>query len=243
MRRIGVAGFLGIVLAAWGSAANAQAPYSPQTPSQIEQAPPADRDKDVITVPAGTRVALWLTNSISTKWARKGDSVRAVTAFPVAAGGQIVIPTGTYVEGQLEKVTKRGPSGPAGLQIRFTRMVFQSGYAVALDGATAQARAERSSGASVPGGGAASGSQSASGYAMANQQTPGLTPPPMPGPNLAVITGVTVGVMAATVVGGILWARHRSHEIVFDTGYQFDMVLQNPMALDTGSVGVVPPTN
>src|SRR5438105_3559821 len=125
MRGFVVPGLLLGLLPTCGGLARAQAPDSPQTPSQIEQGPPAARDKAVITVPAGTRVALWLTNPISSRWARKGDSVRAVTAFPVAAGGQIVIPTGTYVEGQLEKVTKRGPSGPAGLQIRFTRMVFQ----------------------------------------------------------------------------------------------------------------------
>src|SRR2546423_486181 len=141
MRVFAVAGFFLGFLGVCGGLARSQTPDSPQAPAQAEQAPPPrDTDKKVITIPAGTRIGSWLTNPINSKFARRGDSVRAVTAFPVSASGQMAIPTGTYVEGELQKVTKRGPSGPAGLQIRFTRMIFQSGYAVELDGATAQAR-------------------------------------------------------------------------------------------------------
>ena len=55
----------------------------------------------------------------------------------------MAIPAGTYVEGELVKVTKRGPAGPAGLEIQFTRVIFESGYIVELDGARLLAAAAR----------------------------------------------------------------------------------------------------
>src|SRR4051812_20813929 len=184
MRVLAIAGaFLGI-LGAHGDSARAQTPEQPQPPAQVEQAtpaqgeqaPPAEIEKRAITIPAGTRVGLSLANPIRTKWARRGDPVRAVTVFPVSAEGQVAIPAGTYVEGELVKVTKRGPAGPAGLEIQFTRVIFESGYIVELDGATAQALAVSPRGGHALNGGARG--PSATGYGMANQQTPGLPPPP-----------------------------------------------------------------
>jgi hypothetical protein len=49
----------------------------------------------VLTVPAGTRVALKLISPLSTSISRAGDTVRAETAFPVAVGARVPIPTGT----------------------------------------------------------------------------------------------------------------------------------------------------
>jgi hypothetical protein len=88
-------------------------------------------------------------NPIWAKTAKAGDSVRAVTAFPVTIGTQVMLPPGTFVEGTLEKVIKRDATGYPALQAHFTKIVFANGYAVLLAGTIAQAR-NASTGASLP---------------------------------------------------------------------------------------------
>jgi hypothetical protein len=166
----------------------------------------------------------------------KGDSVRAVTAFPVTAGQQVAIPAGTYMEGVIDKIIKRGPTGSTGLEMHFTRIVFPNGYNVALENATAVAKAA-GTGANIPES-SASGSSGASGYAEGFQQPPPPTPAPLPrlGPNPAVVAGIGAAVTVATTVGLILLGRRRAGDIVFDSGYQFEMVLETSLVLDADRV-------
>ena len=46
-----------------------------------------------LSIPAGTRVPLALKQAISTKNAREGDAVYAVTTFPVVINERMVIPS------------------------------------------------------------------------------------------------------------------------------------------------------
>jgi len=235
MRLLALAGLLAAASGSW-----AQEPGSvPQGPEPHDQEQTtAPTQKQTITVPAGTRVGLTLTNPIRSRAARKGDAIRAVTSFPVTVGTQVAIPAGTYLDGVIDKVTKRGPSGRAGLQAHFTRMVFSSGYNVALDGATAQAKAANpgaNPSESVVPGTAGLGGGLTSG-AMAFQQPPQPPPPPKLGPSIGLVTGISVGVAAAATVGAILLGRHRAGDVLFDAGYQFDMILENPLTLDAESV-------
>jgi type IV secretion system protein VirB10 len=165
---------------------------------------------------------------------RKGDSVRAVTAFPVTAGQQVAIPAGIYVEGMIDKIIKRGPTGSTGLEMYFTWIVFSNGYNVALENATAVAKAG-SPGANIPES-SASGSSSAAGYAEGFQQPPPPTPLPKVGPSIGAVVGIGVAVTATTTVGLILLGRHRAGDIVFDSGYQFEMVLETSLVLDADRV-------
>jgi hypothetical protein len=199
------------------------------------QAPP-EAEKQTITISAGTRVPLALTYPMRARATKKGDSVRAVTAFPVTVGKQVAIPAGTYVEGTIDRVLKSGPTGHAGLQMHFTRIVFTNGYNVALDGATAEARA-RGTGPNIPES-SAPGSGSAAGYAEGFQQPPPPTPPPLPklGPSPGVIAGSVLGVGAAVTVVAVLLGRHRAGDIVFDAGHQFEMVLETSLVLDADRV-------
>jgi hypothetical protein len=208
-------------------------PQAPLPASQIEGrvAP----EKQTITVPAGTRVPLTLTSPIHTKLARRGDAIRAVTAFPVTVGTVVVIPAGTFVEGVIDKATKRGPSGRGGLQIHFTRILFANGYNVPLDGATAEAK-ENGPITNFPEA-SRSGSNRVAGYAKGFQQPP-PPPPPLPkvGPSIGLVTGIGLGVTAAVTVTAILIGRRLGGDTFFDTGYQFDMGLQLPLTLDADSV-------
>ncbi|MGE5204946.1 MAG: hypothetical protein ACM3PW_04980, partial [Chlamydiota bacterium] len=81
----------------------------------------------------GTKIPLSLKQAISTKNARQGDPVYAETAFPVAIGGRMVIPAGTYVQGVIDRVQRAGHiKGRAEILMHFTSLVFPNGYTVVM---------------------------------------------------------------------------------------------------------------
>jgi hypothetical protein len=236
-------------------------------PAQVvaTQAPAASQSQ-TLTIPVRTRIPVALANPISSK-SRRGDSVRAITGFPVTAGTQLAIPAGTYVEGVIDKVTRGGRSGPS-LQMHFTRILFPNGYSVAVDGTNAQANArtpdsnsaeraafasenqsgsqpserrssftsENESGPNYAGTEFASEAESNSG--LGAQQQPTLPPLKQVGPNIGTVVGITLGATVALVVTLVVLGRHHggTTAVLFDTGWQFELVLQSPLSLDAASV-------
>lgn len=94
------------------------------------------RAADAVTIPGGTRVPLALKQSISTKNAREGDPVYAVTTFPVVFNDRILIPAGTYVQGRISQVKRGGHiKGRAEVLMHFSTLIYPSGYTVILPGA------------------------------------------------------------------------------------------------------------
>jgi hypothetical protein len=103
---------------------------------------PAPDQTQRITIPVGTRIALTLANPINPKAARRGDSLRAVTAFPVAVNDQVAIPAGVFVEGVIEKLVKKDRYGHPWVKAHFMQMVFPNGYVLRLEGESTEARIE-----------------------------------------------------------------------------------------------------
>jgi hypothetical protein len=67
------------------------------------------------------------------KAAKPGDSVYSSSAFPVAIGNVVAIPPGTYVQGQIDALTRPGWLSPrATFQMHFTKMIFANGYTVEI---------------------------------------------------------------------------------------------------------------
>jgi hypothetical protein len=226
-----------------------------QAPEQLAAPPPAQttasqdaaprQQNTEITVLSGTRIALSLTNAIRSQFAHRGDPVRAVTAFPVAVGDQVAIPSGTYVDGTIEKVTKRGASGHGELEIHFTGMVFASGYAVSLDTAGTLARALPcvAPGARLPADSvsAAVDVPDAFSFQQPPPPTPTLTPPPNLTPKYATVFGVIAGATVTLMVTALALRHRHSGDILFEAGSQFEMVLTSPLSLDTSRVSVAVP--
>ncbi len=100
--------------------------------------PPADSagvaqpQAEFITIPASTRLALVLTNPVSTNTMHRGDVVYAQTTAPVIVGDRTVIPAGIFVQGKLEKLSRNGSR--AEMQMSSAAVVFPSGYIVDLVG-------------------------------------------------------------------------------------------------------------
>lgn len=201
-----------------------------------------------ITVPQGTTVALTLISSVKSKSTKPGDAVRAAVAFPVTVGTQLAIPPGTYVEGVVSAVTPRAPkTHMASVQLHFTKLLFANGYSVALDAENTEALlllpeagsqntyevADASEGAPYLGEGFAG-----QGFGGAGQTTPTLPPLPSVGPSPALVTGAVLGGGVALMVAMLAVAHHRGSPdyVLFDNGWQFQMVLQSPLTLDAGQV-------
>jgi len=218
-----------------------------------------------ITMPVGTVVPLTLISVIKSKSTKTGDPIRAEVAFPVTIGSQLAIPAGTYVEGKVTQLRIRDKqTHRADVEIHFDRLVYESGYTVMLDAASAQARmaAESTEGEmgmdrplGLPDGGAIENDQELTGFGIlpawsseeafgVAESTPTLQPLPSVGPPKGVIIGTSVGVTAALVTLSIVFGRHRATHmdaILFDSGWQFQMALKTPLSLDPDKIASAPP--
>ena len=126
-----------------GAAAQQPAPVQnpPAPPAQpVEQAQPAQPSGQAaaakprparVVVPAGTKLPLVLHNSITTRNAKPGDAVYLETLFPIAQDNRIVIPAGSYVQGEILEAKRPGRvSGRGEVRVRLNTMILPNGYTV-----------------------------------------------------------------------------------------------------------------
>lgn len=84
-------------------------------------------------IPAGTHVLLKMVSSVSTRTAKAGDQVYLQTASPIAAGGSIVVPVGTYVQGTVAESKRSGRvKGRAEIALHLETLTFASGKALKI---------------------------------------------------------------------------------------------------------------
>ena len=234
---------IAILLIASVCGAQTSMPVSSGTASSMPQAPttPAAPSGSV-TIAQGTSIQMALVSPIMSKSTHPGDTVRAVVAFPVTVGTQLAIPAGTYLEGMVTAVSARAPhTHMPSVQIHFTRLLFANGYSVALNGENTQSfllpDENKSSTVEVaeltpmPFPGAR--------FAMSAGDQPTLPPLPQVGPNPKVLAGIGFGSMVAIAAVTFALMHHRANSydfIVFDVGWQFQMVLDSPVVLDASQV-------
>jgi len=85
-----------------------------------------------VTIPPGTRFALVLTQPVQTRYLHRGDDVYAQITSPVNSGNQVVIPPGTFVQGKLDKIERRGGIGE--LHLETMSITFPDGYVAQISG-------------------------------------------------------------------------------------------------------------
>jgi hypothetical protein len=232
----------------WASAAAAQ--EAPQTPSDpgfqpdapaTSQAPGQPPDAQV-TIPAGTRLALVLTRPLDSKSKRQGDQVFAQTTDPVILNDHVVVPAGTFVQGQIEKLTRKGTR--AEMQMQSISLVFPSGY-VAKAGGPATIESEQWTAWTNPSGrskaamivvplvsmplgaligSAADHAQASSGGGM-NVSLPS---------HKGLVIGTCVGFVAGLAVAFSLMAH--SHQFFMDGGSAMEMALPQPLTLTQAQI-------
>lgn len=99
-----------------------------QPAGQPAEAAPAAVVSPTYTVDTGTRIALGLINSASTKHSAAGDRIYLETVFPIVVNSRIVIPPGSYVTGTVTQVKRPGRvKGRGELYVRFDSITLPNG--------------------------------------------------------------------------------------------------------------------
>lgn len=207
--------------------------------AQVGNLPPA-----TVTVPQGSLIALKLISIIKSKSTHSGDPVHAVVAFPLAIDSRVVISAGVYVEGVVDRVNAH-PAGGAqpSVQLRFTRLLFPNGYSVPLVATNTRAAVPMLNNARPARAELASARDGAP-YLGEAFLTPGQNPtqpPPLPsmGPSPGELAGIGIGASVGILVLAVAICHHRASStdyVLFDSGWQFQMTLQEPLTLDTARV-------
>ena len=82
-------------------------------------------------VPSGTRLPLILHNAVTTRNAKPGDPVYLETLFPIVIDDRILIPAGSYVQGEIQEAKRPGKvKGTGEIRLRLNSMILPNGYAV-----------------------------------------------------------------------------------------------------------------
>jgi hypothetical protein len=140
--------FLAAGLSTSGAAVAAQMPAGPaqgvaeqgsleQTPPTQQVPPPstpgstAKSGPKTYVVPSGTRLPLILHNAVTTRNAKPGDPVYLETLFPVVVDSRILIPAGSYVQGEITDAKRPGRGKGVGeIRVRLNSMILPNGYIV-----------------------------------------------------------------------------------------------------------------
>ena len=209
-----------ILLLLAGGLALAQAAPGAQTEASASQ----------LTIPSGTKVPMALKKAISTKNAREGDAVYAVTTFPVVINDRIVIPAGTYVQGRISNVKRGGHiKGRAEVLMHFSTLIYPSGYTVILPGAVQNVPgAEKTSMKDEEG---TIRQDSQTGEKAKTVATAAGTGAVIGG----LSNGVKGGLIGAGIGGGIgtaIGLLSRGNDVRMEAGTTLDMVIQREVPLD-----------
>jgi len=128
--RQGLALATALLIAMPGFAQPSQATPLPDSPDSSQTVVVAN--KTTVAVPAGTRIALVLTHPIQSRYVHRGDDIYAQTTSPVVAGDHVVIPPGTFVQGKVDELERKGRRGE--LHLQSMQITFPDGYVAPLSG-------------------------------------------------------------------------------------------------------------
>jgi hypothetical protein len=93
-----------------------------------------------IVLPSGTQLSLAIIRPVWSASAKPGDPLYAQTTFPVAVGNTLAVPSGSYVAGQIDAITRpTRKSNRAVLNIRLTQIILANGYTIPLPEGSASA--------------------------------------------------------------------------------------------------------
>jgi hypothetical protein len=210
--------------------------------------PPASRSENrvqgaaTITVPAGTRLALVLTHPIDSKSTHRGDQIDTQTTAPVTVGDQVVIPAGTFLQGKVAKLARKGNRGEFLMQS--ISLVFPDGYVANVAGPINIESDEGTawpypSGRTIAGAIAAPLAGAGIGALIGNaahttqSSTLGGTTITAGSPK-GIAIGSVIGLAAGGVVSLILLAR--SHSFYVDVGSPMETTLPQPLTLAANQV-------
>ncbi len=209
-------------------------PRTTQPATESSDPPPAPPVTKPIVVPAGTKIPLTMKQGVTTKSARPGDPVYAQTAFPITQNDQIVIPAGTFVQGEVLRVVRPGRvKGRAELQMSFTSMIFPNGYTIILPGAVQGTPGSNSNTMKGKEG-------TIQGDTSKGRDAGTIAATTIPGAGIGALAdggkGAAIGAAAGGVIGLATVLLTRGPEVHLGTGDSIEMVLESTLDLDPGKM-------
>jgi len=241
---------LAVVLA---SAAAAQQPATQQSspapaaqkaePSQSPQAEgngtTATPRPAKIVVPAGTKLPLVLHNAVTTRNAKPGDAIYLETLFPIVQDNHIIIPAGSYVQGEVLEAKRPGRvKGVGELRIRLNTMILPNGYTVNFNAVPTNAGTGGNE--SVEEEGKVRGDSDKAGDVGTVVKTTGI------GAGIGAVAGRSakgagIGAGAGAAVGLATVLLTRGPELQLPRGTTLDVVLDRSLYLDADKVQFTDP--
>ncbi len=219
----------------------------------------ANPPSTAITVPAGTSIALVLMHPIQSRYVHRGDDIYAQTTSPVVAGTEVVIPPGTFVQGKVDKLERKGSR--AELYLQSMSITYPDGYVAPVTGPITlesddgyalkdPGKDRMIGGIALPAAGVGIGALI--GHSVANSQPntitstlpPGCTGPP-PGCLSSSVTApgstakdTVIGAMVGGAIGAVasLALLLNTHNFFLDVGSPVEMTLQHPLTLEQDQV-------
>lgn len=233
---------LGLAAPLWGQQAGPMAsapPVAPAPPAPTAAVTAPAAKSAQIQVPSGTHIPLVLHNAISTRSARPGDPVYFETLFPVAVNGQIVIPAGSYVSGEITEAKRAGRvKGRAELMIKLTTMILPNSYIVNLNASP--------SGAGTGGGESVNNEGKVVGDTDKGSDVGTVVKTTSVGAGIGAIAGrsaggagIGAGIGAAAGLGAVLLSRGPEAEL--PRGSTLEAVIDRPIYLDADKVQFTSP--
>lgn len=220
-------------------------PASPQ-PSAAQHAPAAQAPdlaakpaaKNYV-VPSGTRLPLILHNAVTTRNAKPGDPVYLETLFPIVIDNRILIPAGSYVQGEIQEAKRPGKvKGTGEIRLRLNSMILPNGYAVDFN--AVPTNAGTGGGESTDKEGTVHGDTDKTGDAATVIKTTGA------GAGIGAIAagsgkgaGIGAGAGAAAGLAAVLLTR--GPELELPRGTTVDVVLDRTVYLDASRINFTDP--
>jgi hypothetical protein len=156
-----------------------------------------------ITLPPGTQLDVEFTRALASNTSAPGDTFRVRVAHDVTDEGEVVIPRGSEILGEVtEAVPLRKVGGQAKLALRFTDLVLPSGATVPIDASfVQQGRNQTGKDAATIGGAAAGGAVLGRILNKGNRSR-----------------GAVIGAIIGAVAGTAIASRNPGEEVVIPTG-------------------------
>ncbi len=212
----------------------------PTPPAQPNGSPAAEKPRAAkVVVPAGTKLPLVLHNSITTRNAKPGDSIYLETLFPIVLDNHIVIPAGSYVQGEILEAKRPGHvKGRGELRVRLNSMILPNGYTVNFNAVPTNAGTGGNE--SVEDEGKIKGDSDKAGDVGTVVKTTGI------GAGIGSIAGRSakgagIGAAAGAAVGLATVLFTRGPELELPRGTTLDVVLDRTLYLDADKVQFTDP--
>jgi hypothetical protein len=220
------------------TASLAQESHQPDSQSSS----PAPANPANFTIPAATRLQLVLTRPVDSKSTHRGDEIDSQITAPVTVGNQAVIPAGTYLQGKVEKLTRKGDR--AEFVMQSASIIFPDGYLANVAGpvnietdeytAWRNPSGARTAGAiAAPVAGAGIGALIGNAAHTTHSTTFAGTTLTSSSPT-GIAIGSIVGLAAGGAVALVLLAR--SHQFYVETGSPMELTLPQPLLLASNQV-------